>query len=396
MESPKRIAMVAYTFYDSDPRVRRHVAALVNAGYAVDLYCLVPRNGDNEGANEQVRIFHLQERTYDRSGKLAIILDYVKFAFRCAGRLLKNHLGGAKYALIHINNMPNFLLLSALPLRLMGVRNLLDIHDTMPEIYQERFNVGPKQWMIRGLFFEEWVCMKLAGFVITTEHTKRDRLLQNGLRQDKSAVTLNLPDPALFPWTPLPDDPPPKGETFRLVYHGALARRLGIDVAIQAVAKLGDCIPELRFDIIGDGEFRSELVELTEQLNVAHRVRFSDGFVPTVQLPEMLKGASLGIVPSRNSIATQLMLPTKLLEYVWLGIPVITVPTPTIRRYFQESMVRFVAPEDPQALAEAITRLYEQPAERLAIARAARQFFEQYSFESERERYLSIVDTLAR
>ncbi|MFO7775371.1 MAG: hypothetical protein R6W89_06195, partial [Candidatus Hydrogenedentota bacterium] len=121
LESPKRIAMVAYTFYDSDPRVRRHVAALVNAGYAVDLYCLVPRNGDTEGDNEQVRIFHLQERTYDRSGKLAIILDYVKFAFRCAGRLLKNHFRGARYALIHINNMPNFLLVSALPLRLMGV-----------------------------------------------------------------------------------------------------------------------------------------------------------------------------------------------------------------------------------------------------------------------------------
>lgn len=388
--------MVAYTFYDSDPRVRRHVAALVNAGYAVDLYCLIPRNGHKEDASEHVRIFHLQERTYDRTGKLAIILDYVKFAFRCAGKLLKNHLSGAKYALIHINNMPNFLLMSALPLRLMGVGNLLDIHDTMPEIYQERFNVGPKQWMIRCLFLEEWVCMKLAGFVITTEHTKWERLLENGLRKDKSAVTLNLPDPALFPETPLPEEPPGNGETFRLVYHGALARRLGIDVAIQAVAELGDRIPELRFDIIGDGEFRSELVELSEQLNVAHRVCFSGGFVPTVQLPDMLSGASLGIVPSRNSIATQLMLPTKLLEYIWLGIPAITVPTPTIQHYFQEPMVRFAPAEDPQALAEAINHLYEHPEERLATARAARQFFDHYSFESERERYLNAVDALTR
>ena len=59
-------------------------------------------------------------------------------------------------------------------------------------------------------------------------------------------------------------------------------------------------------------------------------------------------------------------------------------------------MVRFAPAEDPQALAEAINHLYEHPEERLATARAARQFFDHYSFESERERYLNAVDALTR
>ena len=396
-DKPRRVAMVAYTFYESDPRVKRHVGALQSAGYAVDVLSLRHPRGGHEADTDQVRHFRLRERNYRRQGKGQFLIDYTLFMFACLWRLARNHFSDRPYSMIHINNMPNYLIFAALPLRLAGVPVILDIHDTMPEIFQDKFGVGPRHLLIRLLFLEEWVCMKLAHFVLTTEHTKWERLQQNGLRADLSRVTLNLPDSDLFPLVDLPETPPDnRGQGFRLVYHGTIARRLGMDLAIRAMAILKDRIPGLRLDIIGDGEQRETLVALSRELGLESVVHFSDGAVPTEAIPARIAGADLAVAPSRNSVATSLMLPTKLLEYIRMGIPCVTVATPTITRYFQAPAVSFAPSEDAEGLAAVILRLYEQPEERLASIRAARKFLDTYSFESERAAYLEVVQWLTK
>ncbi|GMU90984.1 MAG: hypothetical protein AMXMBFR4_00420 [Candidatus Hydrogenedentota bacterium] len=395
-DARKRIAMVGYTFYASDERLKRHVANLLDAGYAVDVVTLIDPRGARETDEEHVSFFLPMARHFERQGKVRMFLEYARFTVLAGLILLRNHLFRNSYALIHINNMPNFILFGALPLRLLGVPVLLDVHDTMPEIYQNKAGVPERHWMIRALFVEERVCMKLASFVITTEHTKWERLLENGLRKEKSAVTLNLADPSLFPRFDIPDGPVPAKPHFRLVYHGTLTHRLGMDIAIRAVALARSRIPHIRLEITGDGEQRPELLALTQELGIQDAVHFSDGFVPTEELTELLKGADLAVVPSRNNIATSLMLPVKLLEYVQLGIPVVTVATPTITRYFTEGMVHFVPPENPEALADKIVYLYERPELRLETARKARTFFERHNFETERDTYRAVVRRLLK
>ncbi len=44
------------------------------------------------------------------------------------------------------------------------------------------------------------------------------------------------------------------GTTFRVVNHGTISKRLGIDLLIKAVAKLVCEIPELELHIIGGGD----------------------------------------------------------------------------------------------------------------------------------------------
>ena len=390
MSDKRRIAMVAYTFFAPDARVRRHVKALLEAGYAVDVFCLRNPDGDGVPPTPGLEFFYPRFRRYDKTSQLNVVTEYLLFALICGTRLLRHQLGGRRYALVHVNNMPNFLVFAALPLRLFGVPVLLDIHDTMPEIYQDRFAVGPGHPVIRMLRLEERLSMAAAGFVMTTEHTKWERLLRNGLRRGKSAVTLNLPDADLFPDLPVPAAPP-AGDGFRLIYHGTFARRLGLDLAVRAVARVRDRIPGLRFDIIGDGEQRSELEALVAELDVADVVRLSPGFVPTCDLPAMVRGADLALIPSRNTIGTSLMLPTKMLEYVCMGIPCLTVPTPTITHYFDERAAYFVPTEDVAAIAEGIVRLHADPERRLALARSAKRFFADHDFAAERRRYLDCV-----
>ncbi len=396
VEKRKRIAMVAYTFYASDPRVRRHVANLVNAGYDVDVIALSDPRCEKENGQEHVQFFLPRSRHYDRQSKFRVVSEYVIFTFMTMLVLLRNHLFRQPYSLVHINNMPNFLLFATLPLRILGVKNILDLHDTMPEIYQERFGVPPTHWIIRLLFFEERLCIRLADFAIAVNLAQLERLRKTGLGKKSYVIVHNLPDPNLFPRTQIPDSPPNTNDKFRIVYHGMLSRRLGMDIAVRAVAELRDKIPNLTLNIIGDGEHRAGLIKLTEELGIGDIVQFSDGFVPTEQLNDMLIGSDLAVLPSRLNTATELMLPTKLLEYVQLGIPCVTVATPAIAQYFEEPMVHFVEAENPSAFAEKILSLYKSPEERLATAHSARKFFDDYNFEKERDLYLEAVERLAK
>lgn len=388
--------MIGYTFYAADQRLRRTVRTLRTDGWSVDVITLENPRGQREQNTEGTTFFLPRARYYGPQGKFRQIYEYLRYTLSTGRILLWNHLFRRKYAIVHVNNMPNFLLFAALPLRLLGVPVLLDIHDTMPEIYQDKFGVGPTHWIIRMLRIEERLCMKLADFVLTTEHTKWERLQSNGLSTTKSAVTLNLADPATFPLQPIRDLPLTPSGSFRIVYHGTLTRRLGMDLAIRAVATLRHRVPGIRLEITGDGEQRPELLELTKELGAEDLVHFSEGFVAGEKLAERLAGADLAVVPSRNNIATSLMLPVKLLEYLSLGIPAVAVKTPTIMRYFNEEQVRFVPEEDPEALADAIEFLFQHPVERRELAISARRFFEKYDFASQQRQYLDVIHHLTK
>ena len=44
-----------------------------------------------------------------------------------------------RFALVQVHSLPDFLVFAALPLRLVGVPVLLDLHEAMPEFFRSRF-----------------------------------------------------------------------------------------------------------------------------------------------------------------------------------------------------------------------------------------------------------------
>src|SRR5439155_24949014 len=63
--------------------------------------------------------------------------------------------------------------------------------------------------------------------------------------------------------------------TFRLVTHGTLLHRYGIQTLLEAVALLRGRIPGLHLQIIGDGEYRPALERLPAHLELEDVVAFS-------------------------------------------------------------------------------------------------------------------------
>jgi glycosyltransferase involved in cell wall biosynthesis len=89
------------------------------------------------------------------------------------------------------------------------------------------------------------------------------------------------------------------------------------------------------------------------------------------------------------------MLPVKLLEYVALGLPVISSDTPTIRAYFDETMVAFVRPSDTADLAAKIVALRANPDQGDAMVRRADRFLAHHSWDGESARYHRLIEALA-
>lgn len=385
------VFMAAYTNYRRDPRVKREAEALVERGHHV---VFLARRQHGEPHRETIAGVDII-KTIGLKNKctsfLEYMIDYLVFFLMIFAHLSLRPL---RYQLIHINNMPDFLVFATCLPRLLGVPVIHDVHDLMPELYLEKFSSGEQHWIVRALKLQERWAGKFASAVITVEDRLKDILSARGIPREKIHILMNLPDDRIFAARgQLPAKP--ENAPFVMVYHGTLARRLGLDIAIEAVSKAQDAIPRMEFRIIGAGEEREHLLALSDRLGLQDTVKFSDGFVPVEKIPSMIHDADVGLIPLRISSGTDIMLPTKLLEYVTMGIPCIVPETGTISRYFDEEMVQFFAAENAGSLAEAMITLYRDAGKRTALSRnATERFAKVYHWSAHKKVYTDLVERL--
>jgi glycosyltransferase involved in cell wall biosynthesis len=385
------ILMAAYTNYRRDPRVKREAEALVEMGHRV-VFLARRQSGEPDreliGGAEIIKTVGLKEKC---DTFWEYLLDYVIFFL-----MISLHLAARpfRYKLIHINNMPDFLVFATWLPRMLGCPVIHDVHDLMPELYGEKFSSGGRNWVIQALKAQERCAGNFASAVLTVEERLKDILSERGIPREKIHVLMNLPDERIFSLrraaAPKPEDAP-----FVMVYHGTLARRLGLDIAIEAVARARGSIPQMELRIIGAGEERDRLIELRDKLELQETVTFSEGFVPVERIPTMIEDADIGLIPLRISSGTDVMLPTKLMEYVSMGIPCIVPKTGTISRYFDEEMVEFFEAEDVDSLATAILRLYHDPEKRNRLpTEATERFGNKYKWGVHKKVYTNLVTRL--
>jgi len=385
------VLMAAYTNYRRDPRVRREAEALVAAGHRVVFLARRQPREPNRETVAGVDVIKVRGLPGKRNSILAYLIDYTAFAVQISLHLLARP---RRYKLIHINNMPDFLVFAAWLPRMLGLPVIHDIHDLMPELYAEKFASGDRHWAVRVLKVQERWAGRFATAVLTVEERLKDILSGRGIAGKKIHVLMNLPDERIF--SPRPAPAPKRADApFVMVYHGTLARRLGLDVAIEALARVRPVVPRVELRIIGAGEERDRLIELSRTLGLDDAVSFSDGYVPVERIPAMIGDADVGLVPLRISSGTDIMLPTKLLEYVSVGIPCIVPRTGTIARYFDAEMVEFFEAGNVDSLAAAMVRLYQDPTRRARLSQeATERFGKLYSWRVHKQVYIDLVAQL--
>ena len=374
------VCMVAYSDYVFDARIRREAETLAANGFRVT--CLKLRNGAAPESRvlNGVEVRDLNVAKYQGKSRLAYLRSYARFtvqaAAACAGLLLKDDLHA-----VHVHNLPDFLVAAALVPRLAGRKVVLDIHDSIPETFSTKFSDASILW--RLLCLEEQWSARLAHRVICVNHPQRDAIVGRGLAQPKTIVSMNVPDPALFRrQTPVRRAVPAEGH-FDLVYHGTMAERLGVDLAIRALALVRRQVPNVRLHLWGRGDDLPAFQRLAKETGVEDAIDFQPKGFPLAELRERLAPMHLGIVGNRRTIAGDLMLPVKLMEYVALGIPVVAPRLRTIRHYFTDEMVSYFEPEDVASLADAICRLHADGDARYRQSVAAARFLDEYGWDNQ-------------
>jgi len=327
--------MVAYTHYQTDPRCRREATLAAESGWDVHFYALSKDGAARTSPIEGITLHELAMPRYRGGSPVAYVISYLRFLLLASWSVQSHHIK-ARYDVVHVNTMPDFMVATALLPRLFGAKVILDIHDVMPEIYMTKFRVPKTHWKIRLIKAIEVLSTRVAHKVLTAEHPKGELLVEHGVPEEKIQVLLNLPDDKLFVPQFIFSDPQLKAENseFRLIYHGTIAHRLGLDNAVGALNILKDEIPGARIQLFGDGDQLQDLHDQTRGFQLEDRVWFSDKFLPIEEVIPAIKRAHLAVIPTRHEVSTDYMLPTKLLEYLAFGIPSVFTPTKTVRYYF--------------------------------------------------------------
>jgi glycosyltransferase involved in cell wall biosynthesis len=395
-KAAQRHCMVVHAYYPlAETRVQREAEALLKHGIEVDVICLgLPR----EDAFEVVRgvnVYRLSAHRTETGGNLARqLMEYLWFFILVAVKLTQLHLR-RRYDVIQVHNLPDFLVFCTLIPRLGGTPVILDIHDVSPEFFADRAKRPMGSWLVRLVSWQEQLSCRFASHVITVTEPWRQALIRRGVPEHKSSVVMNVADSGVFnPAVRRRVATQRTNGTFCLIYHGVQSYRHGLDLLLHAMAKLCPQIPELRLTLHGEGNYHQELVRLVEELGLAECVNLSTKYVPISELPSLIAVADVGVVPYRRDVFTDGILPTKLMEYVSLKIPVIASRTPAIDAYFDETMVEFFEPESIDDLAGCIVRLYADETRRQQLVQGGQMFRQRYSWEKISTDYVTLVKRL--
>ncbi|WP_240529783.1 glycosyltransferase [Streptomyces mangrovisoli] len=192
-----------------------------------------------------------------------------------------------------------------------------------------------------------------------------ERHLRLLLAEDAYQDRFRRTHPVVLNLAGAPPEPPEPPGCDRVVYLGQLSRARG---ALDLVETARLLAPEIRVEAIGAAN-----PDVRDALAAADRdgVLRWHGFVPNDRALALLSGALAGVSLLHDQPNYRHSRPTKVIEYMAHGVPVVTTPTPLAAELVDRHGCGMTVPyENPAAAAAAIRRLRDDPGLRLHAARS--------------------------
>ena len=394
----KRVAVLLFSHYPADPRPRRAAEALAAHGANIDLICL--RDGDGELAREtygSINVTRVRLKRH-RGGKLSYIGQYAAFVltsfFYLAWRSLTR-----RYDLVHVHNMPDVLVFSAIVPKLLGAKVILDLHDPMPELMQTIFKLPEDSFSVRVLKrLEKW-STRFADLVLTVNLACKRIYSSRSCQSDKIRVVINSPDDEVFRFQ--------SGDVCRrhgkngngskpfvILYHGSLVHRNGFDLALESLEKVRKNIPSARLMVCGKRtNFFEKVMETAQERGLDTNIDYL-GVRNLKEIVEAIEDCDLGIIPNHRNIFTEINTPTRIFEYLALAKPVIAPKTKGIQDYFGDNDLIFFELGNSDDLARKIEFAFSHPAEVAETVKRGQEIYLSHTWSRERLSLLNSISEL--
>jgi glycosyltransferase involved in cell wall biosynthesis len=388
-----KLCMVVHAYYYGDTRVRRYVDALVDKGVWVDVLCLRDQSEPRRYQSGVERVFTIPIGRFANSLG-GYVLEYgiafILFSIRLLGLHIRNH-----YDVIHVHNMPDFLIFAALIPKILGAKLILDIHDPMPEFYMSKFELQESSALVWLMEIQERLSSLFSHAVITANTHFKNNITGRGVPAEKITVVNNYPDPEVFDRNQYREKYHSDKKYFTLFYPGTVAPRYGLDVAIRALPKLVGEIPQLRLVIVArQRKFVDELTALANQLGVSDFIQFKPS-VPVEEIAKEIARADIGIYPGLPDPHMSIAMPTKVLEYAFMGIPIVASRLRVLSKFFGDSAVMFFEPGNVDQFSECVLELFYDPDRRQELIQNAKERLVcMGNWDEERDAYFSLLNRL--
>jgi len=383
-----RVCMVVHEHFPRDFRVRREARALEQAGFEVTVVSLKQPGQRARERLDGLEVVRLPIKRHRGSPLPVYLSEYLAFAALASACVASLH-AVRRFDVVQVHTPPDFLVSAGLMAQVSGARLVLDIHDLTPELYASRFK-GAGGRAARFLCERtEWISCALANRVITTTEAFRDLLVQRGVLASKILVLHNCPDPAIF----YPQPAIPGGDGFTFIHHGTILHRYGQDILLEAFARVAGELPKARLEIYGDGDLLPRLRRRVEKPDLAGRVVLH-GEVPQERIAGALVRADLCVVPNRTDAIMELAFPTKLLEAIQMGCPVVASATRLVADTFTSGGIRLVPPGEVEPLAAAMLELASDPGALRNLASEGSRQAERFSWAREKQKLIELYTDL--
>ena len=387
--------MVLFSFYPTDPRPRRAAEALASHGMSVELICV--RGNNQEAKREVVNGIDVTRVPVkrQRGSIFGYISQYSSFLFVCSAIIALRSLRH-RYDLIYVNNMPDFLVLSGLIPKALGAKIILDLHDPMPELMMTIFDLPKEAKSVRLLkLLEKW-SLTLVDSVVTVNLACAKLFASRSCSAQKITVVMNSPDETIFRFQPPRTHPSSQKEIrpFVIMYHGSLVERNGLDMAVEAFARVRLLIPGAELRIYGSrNSFLERVMDSARMRGLGDTVRFL-GQKSQEEIVKAIEACDVGIIPNQRSRFTELNTPTRIFEYLALGKPVIAPRAPGICDYFDDESLIFFELGNAEDLAQKILYSFQNPDHIREITKRGQEVHQTHAWSNEKLRLMGLVAEL--
>ncbi len=232
---------------------------------------------------------------------------------------------------------------------------VLDVHENVPA------QLATKDWLA------PWLRLPVAR-VAAAALRVAERYLTITLAEDGYQSLFRHQHP-VFPNYPVAEALPAlRPDEGYVVYVGDVTEQRGAELAVRAVAGLRHPLP---LHLIGRCQepLRRRLLELADRLGVELNLT---GFLPHAQAMRRAAGATVALSPLADIPNYRWSLPTKVIEYLSLGVPVVAANLPgTAHAVIDLPAVALLPPADVEAWTETLQRICDDPGWRIQAVASA-------------------------
>lgn len=233
--------------------------------------------------------------------------------------------------------------------------------------------------------------------VVVTEAFKANLMARRGLPEEKIAVIENGVETELF-------SPDKDGAVLRkshgldgrfvVSYIGTIGYAHGLDIILQAARRLHEILPEALFLLVGEGAEKEKLEQLAQREGLRN-IRFLPQ-QPRDRIPLFINASDVCLVLLRKAELFTTVLPSKMLEFMACGRPVVLGVDGQARRILDQAHAGVcITPGDADALVQAVMTLHRDPALRRRLGENGREFIvKHFSREQKADQYLGVLEAV--